>query len=231
MKKIELNYINEVDGKQTTDHYYYFSIEERNHITGILEGYNKENTKEFIDRIELDIRTALRIQRDWNIKSHADQIEKIDSVIQKLEAASQCILQISSGRFKPIPPRQCNFLVEWTLEEKINRRNSRGSINFEAGKNARTAYQPIQSLIENLRTARPIEKKKSGRPGVDELELAFEIAKKFKRFIGAPRPNTGPFPEICDYCLEIAGIKGNDRTRTIRKALKKLSSYKLIKVI
>jgi hypothetical protein len=229
MEDIEFKDINEIDAKQIIDHYYYFSADERNHITGILKNHNKENIKEFIDRVEIDIRTTFRIQRDWNPRSHADQIEKLDSVIKKIEAASKYILQIASGRFKPILPRQCNFLVEWTLEERRNSRDSRGAINFEAGRNARIIYQPIRLLVENLRSAWQIEKLKRGRPRTDELEFTFQIAKNFKRFIGVPRPNAGPFPKICYYCFGIVGIKGNKRTRTIRQALKKASSSCLIK--
>jgi hypothetical protein len=64
----------------------------------------------------------------------------------------------------------------------------------------------------------------------DGFDLAFVIAKEFKRYIGTPRPATGPLTGICEYCFEILEIKGGkkgDRTRAIRQALKKLCSSDL----
>jgi hypothetical protein len=235
MERIEFRDISEFDGKQIISHHYYLSIEERNHITEILKHPKEENTKEFIDHIELDLGMALNIQHNWNQGSHDDQIKRLDGMIKRIEGASKYILQICSGRIKPIPHRQCNFLVEWTLEERRNRRDSRSSINSEAGRNARIARPAIKALIENLKSARQMEKLKRGRPRTDELELVFQIAKRFKQFIGPPRPNAGPFREICDYCFEIIGIKISSEptrpTRAIRQALQKLSSSQSTKTV
>jgi hypothetical protein len=110
------------------------------------------------------------------------------------------------------------------MEEKDSDSNRHPRLSGEARSNAEAACQPVQKLIEDLRSAIEIEKLKRGaRQGADELNLAFVIAKEFEKHIGAPRPCSGPFPDIIDYCFEIMGIKGKDRTRAIRQALKKLS--------
>lgn len=235
MQRVEWTSTNEIDGKLINHADYFLSHEERDHlINTILKNYKEEKVREFIDRVEMHLSMCLRIFHYFNPKSHADQIQKLDDMIKTLEAASDRCLQILAGRVIPIPPRQCNFLVGWRLEERIDARNSRGAINFAARRNARAANEALQGLIENLRSARQIEKAKQGRPKADELDLAFAIAEDFKKFVGAPRPHTGPFQEVCEYCFDILENKigtGNDRTRAIRQALKKLSSYSPPKTI
>jgi hypothetical protein len=230
MEKIRDESTNPIDGKQIVSHFYYLTREERNHFTEILKDHDRAKTEKFIGRIQMDMEFSRKILDDeWKSGSHADQVVKLNDAVKTLRAASKCLLRIRSSRLKVLPPRQCNFLVEWMKNSRDP--HSHSTVILETSRDAGIARQPIERLIENLKLAIKIEKVDRGRPRADELDLAFQIAKRFKEFIGTPCPNSGPFTHIVEYCFEIVGIKGCDRTRAIRYALRKLSQSQPSKMI
>jgi hypothetical protein len=230
MEKIRSESTNPIDGKQVVSHFYYLTRKERNHFTEILKDHDKAKTEKFINDVQIDLEFSRRILDDeWKSGTHADQVVKLNDAVETLRAASECLLRIRSSRLKVLPPRQCNFLVEWMRNSKEP--HSHSTVILETSRDARVAREALERLIENLKLAIRIEKVNRGRPRVDELDLAFQIAKSFKELIGTPRPNSGPFTHIVEYCFEIVGIKGRDRTRTIRYALRKLSQPQPSKMI
>lgn len=225
-------WISEIDGKSITRHAYYFSPEEQSHLRKILKEYEEPKIEAFMRSIEIYVDYTRRILDHLNLCDRTAHRDKLFKIRKHLEAAHKDIINIASGRFQVLPARQCNP-EHWDCQDIENPRvKTRREIAFATAILATPEY--LQKIIENLIFALGIEKGKRGGHNADQFLLAFQIGKTFERYIGRAHSYSGPFPEICEYCFEIVGIKGgkeNDRTRAIRQALKKLSSSSPIKSI
>jgi len=211
------------DGKEITSYKYSFSKIEREHLTFLLQNHDKNTIEFFIDQLERDFSLMHYTVFEWNQGTKADQVKKLLNMISKLDLALKDVYDISSGRFFPLPFRKC-ITQDDAMENNDPEENRRLKINEEARSKAETIREPLQRLVEVLMSAIEIEKLKKGmRRRADELNLAFVIAKEFITYIGVPRPHTGPFISVVDYCFEIIENKQGDHTRAIRQALKKLS--------
>jgi hypothetical protein len=213
-------YLSEIDGRPITTHFYCFSPEERTHIQEILKKYKKPKVEAFVRSVELYMNFSQQILDDLNFKNRADHRDKLFAIKRRFEATYKDILQIRSGRFRILPPHQCDF-VNYNCKDTGNPQEK---IRREVSFNSTLIGEHLPEIIKNLTLAVEIEKvKRGGRRKADEFLLASQIAKSFKKYIGIPRPFAGPFGEIVQYCFGVIGIKGEDRTRAIRQAIKKLS--------
>jgi len=217
LKKHE--WISEIDGKPITSHAYYFSPEEQTYFHETLKGCEEQKVKAFMREIEIYLDYTQRILDHLNSKNRAAHRDKLFRLKTHYQAVYKNVLEIRSGRFQILPPRQCDP-SEWNFQDTKNTKvKVRREIAFAAAILSTPEY--LQKIMENLETALEIEKvKRGGGRKADEFGLALQIAKSFKRNIGIPRPWSGPFPNIIIYCFDIIGIKGNDRTRAIRQAIK-----------
>lgn len=223
MIEIKSEYISD-GGREIVCEQWVFTQTERDHLTNILQGHEKNNIEVFIDQLERDFSLMYYCVFESNQGSKADQVIKLRDIISKLELAFKHIDKISSGQFEVLRFWKC-VCQDDLMEKKYSDLNPRSKISIRPRSNAEAARQPLQKLIEDLKAAIEITKLRRGaRQRADELDLAFVIAKEFGKFIEVPHPHAGPFAPIVEYCYEIITNKKGDRTRAIRQALKKLSS-------
>jgi len=202
-------------------YHYCFTKTEREHLTNLLQGHDNNATEIFIDQLERDFSLMYYRVLEQNQGSTSDQAIKVRDIIFKLELALKYINKISSGQFLPMP-RKC-VSQDDLIGKKDSGENRHSKTNPGPISSAETARQPLQKVIEDLKSVIEIIKLRSGRPAADELELALTIGKEFEKYIGVPRPHAGPFGSIVEYCYEIITTKKGDRTRAIRQAIKTLS--------
>ncbi len=221
MKFKEREYISEIDRRPKKERFYYLSTEERTELQETLKSYEKPKVELFIRSVEFYLTAARQIIDHLNLKSRSKERNELIALRRRLEVSYEDILGICSGRFKILPPYQCDLFYYEGKEPKTPRESIRRNIIIEAV----FIRQHIEEIIRDLRLALDIERpSRRGRFQADEFRLATQIARAFNRFIGMPRPHSGPFTEICEYCFDIVGIRGDDRTRAIRQALRNISS-------
>ena len=229
-------WISEIDGKPITAHAHYFSPDEQSKFREILGKHEGPKVEAFIRSIEPFMDYTLRILHRLSAETHVDHKDKLFAKRRHFEAAYKDILEICSGRFQVLPARQCDH-SNWDCQDVGNPRvKIRRDIAFAA------SFLPkyLQEIIEGLKLALEIDKVKRGnRHKADSFFLGFQIAKSFEKYIGVPRPYSGPFPAIVNYCFDIIEkkdrdehhYKAPDRTRAVRQALRKLASYRSPKLI
>lgn len=223
---VELQEKNSFDKKPEIKYLYGLREKTRSDFKDILKNYNKEKIKSFINHIESDIGNVVGTRRKLGNWQHT-RAQNLKDIIELLERANKYLLKIYSGRLEvPLQPKHSYAFKFENPNDPLS-----GDLYQLVGDtckfNSKITFNLLQNLIRNLKSAVAIERKNRGRPRSDEDDLAFQIAKWFQGLIGTPHPFSGPFPEIVERCFEIAGIKGGregDRTRTIRQALKRLSS-------
>lgn len=217
---IEVQQNNPFDGKVEVKYLYWFTEETRNEFKKILKNYDKEKVEDFINRIESDIGNFIEVKSDRQ-QFHAREVE---DTIKALERTNKHLLKICSGRLKV--PSQPNQSYNYKFE---NPDNPLSRVLYEEVKanceiKSKIILRSLPGLLQDLKSAMSIERRKRGRPSADTDGLAFQIASWFKEFIGSPHPFSGPFPEILERCFAL--VKNNydsDRTRAIRQAIKNLS--------
>jgi transposase-like protein len=218
MKEIILKSTTSYGNKITTS-CFFFTDEERDHIFTILkkhnESYDKAKIEEFLDytRAHIDIVRDIRRQ-----PKSARHVEDLKNILKQFQKTRQYLIKIlgAPNNFRVLRPRQCDYLIQWVKDPK------QGDLIDETRRNAQGALDNIEKLLQNITYAIEIQKTNAqgGRPKADEFRFALLITRLFKRYIGIPRPHSGPFREVIEFCFEAAKIPGNDRSHAISQALK-----------
>lgn len=220
---VELQQSNAFDGKPEVKYLYGFTEETRGKFKKILKSYDEVKIEGFINHIESDIGNFVSVKHGLG-DQQSFHVQEVEDIIESLERAEKCLLKIRSGRLR-VPLR-----LKHSYTYKFKNPDDPLSVDlFEEVKDrcnykTRTALRSLQDLSQDLKSAVIIERRRQGHPNADENDLAFQIAKWFKEFIGSPRPYTGPYPKIVKKCFEICDSNcKNKRTKAILDALRKLA--------
>lgn len=192
----------------------YFSQGTRDRFLKTLKNYDRKKVQKFISLVESDLSFAYQLLNEkQNIYLKFD----LEKWIKYSEELLKIFKEISGNKKIIPPPRKCNIFSDNFLNDPW------WQIIIHLKINADKMIEPLQDFIKNLKEAYKLETLSKGRPFADKFNLAYQIARRFQKYIEQPRQYSGPFSEIIDHCFNILGFKGSDRSRAIRQALKKLS--------
>lgn len=214
---------NSFDGKPELEYLCWFTEETRNEFKKPLKNYGRARIESFINRIESDIGNFIKVKLDLSGQQDF-RTREVEDAIKTLERANGYLLKICSGRLKvPYQPKY-GYAYKFKSPDDPLSGDLYEEVKATCNIKSKVVLRSLPGLLQDLKSAVSIERRKRGRPNADADDLAFQIAGWFKEIIGPPRPLSGPFPEIIRRCFEICEIgNGNDRTRAIRHAIKRFS--------
>jgi hypothetical protein len=224
---LELQQKNSLDGKPEVEYLYGFTEETRGEFKKIFkkcdEGYDEEKVESFINRIESDIGNLVKVKRDLGDRKHF-HVQNEEDIIEALERANEYLLKICSGRFKVLSQPKHSYVYKFETPDDPLAVDLCEEVKDRCNFKSETVLRLQQDLVQDLKSAVSIERRKRGRLNADTDDLAFQIARWFREFMGSPRPYTGPYPEIVRKCFEICGFNyENNRSRAIGHALRRLA--------
>lgn len=222
----ELEQKNSFDGKPGIEHLYWFTKKTRSYFKDLLIECDEGKVESFINHVESDIGNHVKAKRD---PARLD-VKNVEGEIKTLEQASKFLSKISSRRRKVLCQPKHNYSFKFENPEDPLSGDIYEEIKANCEIKSKIVLKSLPDLIQDLRSAVTIERRRPGSPDADGDDLAFQIASWFKEFIGRPHPQGGPFPKIVRRCFEICEInRGKNCTRALRYALRKLYPPRLAK--
>jgi len=177
-----------------------------------LKGHNN-NIELFIEKFYALLEKIVKLSLAQEI---ADHREKLKDIKKRMKAVIKDLKQISALNKQLIPNKKLDDLslvgVVKTFEFQPKAKST-----FEK------SYDLLEKSLEQIEAAErelELSKPKRGRPRADALGIAKELANIYYDYIGRPtKYSDGPFANILRYVFEFIGLKHEDPTRSVSRAI------------